>query len=115
MKEKNNETEIDTSTEEYKPRQLGSGINRTECIALHKNLHAISVDHLTELKKLPLGELQAQFGLVQSYLADKLFQKCGIESEELDGATETLGLEQDPEYMGMVQEYQMKVAGLKLG
>jgi hypothetical protein len=38
-------------------------------------------------------------------LGDKLFIKTGVESEDLDAATERLGLEQDPEYMEMVKEY----------
>ena len=48
-------------------------------------------------------------------LGDILFIQTGIESDELDLATERLGLEDDPEYQVLVKDYTEAVGQIKLG
>jgi len=48
-------------------------------------------------------------------LSDMLFDAVGIESFDLDAATERLELEEDPDYQILCGQYQTAVAGLKLG
>ena len=84
-------------------------------MTIHAKLHSISLEHLTKLKSLSSDDLQQALGYLTPILADKLFQVSGIESDELDSATERLGIEQDPKYQLMVKDYKEKVAALKLG
>lgn len=44
-----------------------------------------------------------------------LFDAVGVESYDLDAATERLKLEEDPEYQILCGKYQTEVAALKLG
>jgi hypothetical protein len=37
---------------------------KKELMEIHKNLHAMSVDHMRNLKKLPLNELQPELNLI---------------------------------------------------
>ena len=48
-------------------------------------------------------------------LSDKLDELYQIEGEDLDAATERIGLEGDAEYQIMEQEYMTKVQAIKLG
>ena len=43
-------------------------------------------------------------------MADKLYAETGVESYELDAATEFLGLEADPEYKEMCADYMSKIS-----
>ena len=80
-------------------------LDRKELIEIHKILHKISIDHLKDLKKLPIDKLQSELALIQQVLADKLCLATGIETEDHDAQTEKLNLEQDEEYMQMVKDY----------
>ena len=82
---------------------------------VHKKLHELSYQHMQELKKLPIKDLQPELGLIQAVLSDILHKEMDIEGEDLDAATEITGLEKDSDYMIMVQEYMQKVQALKLG
>ena len=68
-------------------------LDRKQLIDIHKILHKISIDHLKELKKLPIEQLQGELALIQQVLADKLCLATGIETEDLDAHTEKLNLE----------------------
>ena len=48
-------------------------------------------------------------------LSDMLFDAVGVESYDLDAATERLQLEEDPEYQILCANYQTAVNALKLG
>ena len=48
-------------------------------------------------------------------LSDLLFDAVGVESYDLDAATERLKLEEDPEYQILCGQYQAAVGELKLG
>lgn len=50
---------------------------------------------------MPVDQMSKKLKYVQFYLADKLYSLCGVEAEELDGATERLGIENDKEYINM--------------
>lgn len=52
---------------------------------------------------------------MQLRLADKLYFKTGIESDELDVATDRLQLEEDEEYKEMVQSFTIEVQKIQLG
>ena len=45
----------------------------------------------------------------QSKAQDKLFEKTGVEEEQLNSSIQRLNLQQDPEFMQMVQENMQKV------
>ena len=47
-------------------------------------------------------------------MADRLFLKTGVESDDLDKTTEDLNLDNDPEYQKMVAEYTEKVQSMNL-
>ena len=53
-------------------------------MAIHKNLQAMSIDHMKELKKKPLDQLQTHFDIIIHVLSDKLYIATGIENERLD-------------------------------
>ena len=48
-------------------------------------------------------------------LSDMLFDAVGVESYDLDAATERLLLDEDPEYQILCTQYQTAVQDLKLG
>jgi len=48
-------------------------------------------------------------------LSDKLYFETGVESDELDKATDRLELEEDEEYKKMVEEFTKEVSKIKLG
>lgn len=52
---------------------------------------------------------------MQLRLSDKLYFATGIESDELDAATDRLQLEEDEEYKDMVQEFTVEVSKIRLG
>ena len=60
---------------------------------------------MKELKKKPLDTLQSHLDIIVHVLADKLLVAVGIENEQLDHATEVLGLEEDEDYKAMEVEY----------
>ena len=45
----------------------------------------------------------------QSKAQDKLFEKTGVEEEQLNSSIQRLNLQQDPEFKQMVQENMQKV------
>lgn len=73
-------------------------IGKKELMEIHKLLHKTSVEHMRELKKLPLDQLQPELNLITSVLSDKLFELEKIEGEDMDAATERIQLESDAEY-----------------
>jgi hypothetical protein len=84
-------------------RYLGESKNETvtalstkkEAIAVHKKLFDLSVGHLQHLKSKNLSqeEYGAEMSIIEAILADKLFFATGIDSADLDTATEKLNLE----------------------
>ena len=50
---------------------------------------------MKDLKKKPVEELQKHLDIIIHVLADKLFVEVGVENEDLDAATEALGLEDE--------------------
>jgi hypothetical protein len=73
------------------------------------------IQHQRELKKLPPNLLQNELAIMQLRLSDKLYFATGIESDELDAATDRLQLEEDEEYKEMVQEFTVEVSKIRLG
>lgn len=73
------------------------------------------IGHQRELKKLPPQELQNEIAIMQLRLADKLYFKTGIESDELDVATDRLKLEEDEQYKEMVEAFTVEVQKIQLG
>ena len=53
--------------------------------------------------------------MIAHVLGDILFIQTGIESDELDAATDRLKLEEDPEYQMLVKEYTEQVQSIRLG
>jgi nucleotidyltransferase/DNA polymerase involved in DNA repair len=72
----------------------------------------MSIEHMKDLKKKPLDQLQTHFDIIIHVLSDKLYIATGIENERLDQATEDLGLEEDPEYKALEQDYTQQVAAI---
>ena len=64
---------------------------------------------MKELKKLPLTELNPELQIIAQVLSDKVFLEMGIDSEDIDAATERLNVEGNAEYQLIVQEYMAKV------
>ena len=58
----------------------------------------MSIDHMRELKKLPLTELQPELQVIAQVLADKVYLELQIDSEDIDAANERLNLEGNAEY-----------------
>lgn len=79
--------------------------SKKELMTIHKNLQKLSVDHMKELKKRPVQELQQHLDIIIHVLGDKLFMATGVENEDLDLATENLNLEEDPAYKQLELEY----------
>ena len=81
-------------------------MTRDECIEFHHKLHAISLEFLKNLKKLPMPERQIELANMTAAFGDLMYNEIGIEPGELDAATERLGLEKDDkEYDAMCREY----------
>ena len=53
--------------------------------------------------------------IIEQVLADKLFIQTGIESHDLDEATERLKLEEDADFQLMVKDYTDQVNAIQLG
>jgi len=92
-------------------------MSRKEAITVHKRLHELSVEHLDLLKSRGCqgDELQGEMTIIAMVLADKLHEATGVNSDDLDAATERLNLEEDAEYQIMVREYTQVVQKIKLG
>jgi len=75
-------------------------MTKKELMGIHKDLHFTTVEHMKKLKQMNLQQmdLQQELNLIPQFLSDKLFEAEGIESEDLDAATERLDLESDAEY-----------------
>lgn len=70
----------------------------TQAIQIQKKLQKMSIDHMKELKKLPLAELNPELQIIAQVLADKVFNEMKIESEDIDATTERLNLDANPDY-----------------
>jgi hypothetical protein len=91
-------------------------MNKKEILATHKKLLELSVNHLEGLKKRNLSqqELVDEMSIIEPVLADRLFTMTGIDSDDLDIATEQLKLEEDAEFQMMIAEYSQKVTAINL-
>ena len=76
---------------------------------MHKDMHELTLDHLRAIKKLPADKQQAQFQIMEAVLGDKVYEKYGIEPDDLDLATDKTGLESDSAYQHMMSEYMRTV------
>lgn len=72
-------------------------MDRETCMKLHIKQHEIALNHLKEIYK-DAATMNQEMQMMPQKLSDKFFAETGIESIDLDQATEFLGLEQDPEY-----------------
>ena len=98
-------------------QETSQGLNsKKEVIAIHQKLFDLSVAHLKAIKERNLTPEQQQqdMQIIEAVLADKLFFATGVESTDLDEATERLKLEQDAEFQLMIQEYTQKVSQLNI-
>lgn len=77
-------------------------------------LHEISLAQLKEFNRKDVN-LKNDIKYLQQILGDKLYQTLGVDSEELDSATERLKLEDDKEFIDLQKKYQEAVKQLKLG
>lgn len=73
-------------------------------------MFSIVIAHQKELKKLPLDQLQGELAIMTPILSDKLYFQTGVESDELDAATDRLNLEEDEEYKVIVNEFTEEAA-----
>lgn len=87
----------------------------SEAIKVQKKLQTMSIEHMKELKKLPLPQLHPELGVIAQVLADKVYLELKVDSEDIDAANERLNLEANPDYQLMVQEYMTTVQEIKLG
>lgn len=83
-----------------KPNGSPGLATKKEVTAIHQKLFDLSVSHLKSIKdrNLTQEEQAAEMGIIEAILADKLFFATGVESTDLDEATEELRLEQDAEF-----------------
>ena len=66
----------------------------------------MSLIYMKTLKSLDMTELNWELGNIANAFGDLLYNEEGIESNELDAATEYLGLEKtDDEYKKMCEEF----------
>ena len=91
-------------------------MKRDYCVDIHRKLHAMSLVYMQGLKSLEVKELNWELQNIANAFGDLLFNELGIESNELDAATEYLGLEKsDKEYQKLCEEYTAAIGNLKLG
>ena len=90
-------------------------MNKAEALKIQAVMFDLVIQHQRELKKLPPNLLQNELAIMQLRLSDKLYFATGIESDELDAATDRLQLEEDEEYKEMVQEFTVEVSKIRLG
>ena len=72
-------------------------MDKEMCLKMHSKLHDTSIKEFTELGKDP-ETMAVKMQIMGQTLADKFYQMTGIETQELDHATEFLKLEQDKEF-----------------
>ena len=90
-------------------------VGRKEAIEVQKVMFDLVISHQKELKQLPPNELQEELGIMTLKLSDKLYFATGVESDEIDKATDRLELEEDDEYKKMVEDFTTEVSKIKLG
>ena len=79
--------------------------SKKEVIAIHKQLHAITITHMKHLQTIPQDKLPYDLAVLTNVLSDKLFLAVGVEMDMLDAATDRLQLDMDEEYLIMVRDY----------
>ena len=82
------------------------------CMKLHIQQHAIASEHLKEIYK-NRETMQMEMQMLPQKLADRFYAETGIDSMELDQATEFLGLEQSEEYKAESAAYIARVTELQ--
>ena len=98
-----------------KPRDDMTTMTKKEALKIQQVMFDLVIEHQKELKKLPQDELQEELKIMQLRLSDKLYFATGVESDELDAATDRLELEEDDEYKQMVEDFTAVVSQIKLG
>ena len=76
---------------------------------LHSKLHSLTLEFLRSLKNKPEDEIKKQLGMIDSIMKDMFFFATGIESWQLDYATDKLKLEENLEFQLMEQKYKQGV------
>ena len=81
---------------------------------LHSKLHSLTLEFLRSLKNKPEDEIKKQLGMIDSIMKDMFFFATGIESWQLDYATDKLKLEENLEFQLMEQKYKQGVQEIQL-
>lgn len=90
----------------------GKLMDTDTCMKLHIKQHEIAIEHLRGIyKNLPTMQMEMQ--MMPQKLSDKFYAETGIESIDLDQATEFLGLEEGEEYKAESADYIRRVQELQ--
>lgn len=65
-------------------------MSKKDALKIQQIMFDLVIGHQRELKQLAPQDLQNEIAIMQLRLADKLYFKTGIESDELDVATDRL-------------------------
>ena len=84
-------------------------MTRKEAIAGQLSLQELSIEQIKGLKAMAPAELNDEVRYVQQKLTDSLFLQNGIELDDLQTSTAALKLEEDEEYMKIMDEYNEKI------
>jgi hypothetical protein len=93
-------------------------LSKEEVMATFKIQQEIQMESMDLMMKEGMANPQSQEGQMmmmmkmmvqQSKAQDKLFERTGVEEEQLNSSIQRLGLQSDPEFMQMVQENMAKV------
>lgn len=88
-------------------------MNKKEALKLQTKLQDISFDEFKNFyTNVGVTEREHALVLMEHRISDLFYLSSGIEQDELDVVWSKLGLENDPEYKHMQEEYHKKLAAI---
>lgn len=94
-------------------RKTESTMSVTEAVAGQKQLQALSIKLIKDLKALPQQQMSEEQPILASKLEDLLFGQTGLELEDLIRNTHELNLEDNEEYQTSLKEYTDQMEALQ--
>lgn len=80
-------------------------MTKKECMAAQKANQEISIELINNLKKMHPTEVQHEVRFLQFKCVDMMFNRTGIDVDDLEFNTRKLDLENDEDYKNMLLEY----------
>jgi hypothetical protein len=90
-------------------------MQKKEILAIQKKLQDITIDVIESLKTMPPAQIENETRFMQPKMTDELFLKTGVEHEELEFHVRALHLDEDQDFIALIEEYTKRVEAVQKG